>query len=182
MGMVAAKDRIFRTFLSAALLCAGVASAETILPKTDLRLWQTVHDRSAPIAWPWADGAESATLVFSNRVTRVVSSAAVLRGAGETHGHQAHPPVAAGREALFDVTLEQTGGGRTIAREAATLAYVSGAGGGPIAVRVRGTREWEAYSRPRVHAIDPAWWGESGDSGYDVAPPTCPLGTHMIFR
>ena len=83
--------------------------------------------------------------------------------------------------ALYDVTLEQTSGGRTIAREAATLAYVSGAGGGPIAVQVRGSHEWEVFSRPRVHAIDPAWWGESGDSGYDVAPPTC-SGMYMIFR
>ena len=179
--MAAAKDKIFRTFLSAVLLCAGVATAETILSKADLRLWQTVHDRSAPIAWPWEDGAEAATLVFSNRVTRVVSSDTVLRGAEETHGHHAHPPLEVGREALFDVTLEQTSGGRTIAREAATLAYVSGAGGGPIAVRVRGSREWEVFSRPRVYAIDPAWWGESGDSGYDVAPPTC-SGMYMIFR
>ena len=179
--MAAAKDKIFRTFLVVALLCAGVVSAETIFSKVDLRLWQTVHDRSAPIAWPWADGAEAATLVFSNRVTHVVSSGTVLRGTEETHGHHAHPPVAAGREAIFDVTLEQTGGGRTIVREVATLAYVSGAGGGPIAVRVRDSREWEVFSRPRVHAIDPAWWGESGDSGYGVAPPTC-SGMYMIFR
>ena len=179
--MTAAKDKIFRTFLLAVLLCAGVASAETIFSKADLRLWQTVHDRSVPIAWPWADGAEAATLVFSNRGTRVVSSDTVLRGAEETHGHHAHPPLEVGREALFDVTLEQTSGGRTIAREAATLAYVSGAGGGPITVRVRGSREWEVFSRSRIHAVDPVWWGESGDSGYDVAPPTYP-GMHMIFR
>ena len=179
--MAVAKDKILGTFLSAVLLCVGVASAETIFSKADLRLWQTVYDRYAPIAWPWADGAESATLVFSNRITRVVSSDTVLRGAEETHGHHAHPPVAAGREALYDVTLEQTGGGRTIAREVATLAYVSGAGGGPIAVQVRGSHEWEVFSRPRVHAIDPAWWGESGESGYGVAPPTC-SGMYMIFR
>ena len=174
--------RHVRLVLPVAMLCALSASAETILSKSDLRLWETVADRSAPLSWPWEDGAESATLVFSNRVTRVVSSDTILRGAEETHGRHAHPPVAAGREMLFDVTLEQTGGGRTIARESATLAYVSGAGGGPIAVRVRGTCEWETFSRPRVHAADPAWWGESGDSGYDVAPPTCPLGMYMIFR
>ena len=179
--MAAAKDKIFRMFLSAALLCVGAASAETIFSKADLRLWQTVHDRSTPIAWPWADGAESATLAFSNRVTRVVSSDTVLRGTAETHGHHAHPSVAAGREALFDVTLEQMGGGRVIARATATLAYVSGAGGGPITVRVRDSREWEVFSNPRIHAVDPAWWGESGDSGYRVAPPTYP-GMYMIFR
>ena len=179
--MATAKDKILGTFLSAALLCAGVASAETIFSKADWRLWQTVHDRSVPIAWPWADGAESATVVFSNRVSHVVSSDTVLRGTEETHGHHAHPPVAAGREAIFDVTLEQMGGGRAIAREVATLAYVSGAGGGPITVRVRDSREWEVFSKPRVHAVDPVWWGESGDSGYDVALPTYP-GMHMIFR
>ena len=178
---MAAKDKIFRIFLAATLLCVGAASAETIFSKADLRLWQTVHDRSTPIAWAWADGAESATVVFSNRVSHVVSSDIVLRGTEEMHGHHAHPPVAAGREAIFDVTLEQTGGGRTIAREAATLAYVLSAGGGPITVRVRDSREWEVFSNPRIHAVDPAWWGESGDSGYRVAPPTYP-GMYMIFR
>ena len=179
--MLSANGKIFRIFLSAALLCAGAVSAETIFSKADLRLWQTVHDRSAPIAWPWVDGAEAATLVFSNRVTHVVASETVVRGASETHGHHAHPTMAAGREALFDVTLEQTGGGRTITRETATLAYVSGAGGGPITVRARKSREWDIYSRPRVHAVDPVWWGETGDSGYDVALPTYPA-MHMIFR
>ena len=132
-----------------------------------MRLWQTVADRSAPLAWPWADGADSATLVFSNRVTHAVSSVVVPRGVDAPRGSCGQPAPQAG-EAVVDVALVQTAGGGEVAREAATLAYVSGAGGGPITVRARGTREWDRVLEPRVYALDPAG---QGDSGYDIAWP-----------
>ena len=153
-----------------AVLCAGAAFAATIHSKADLRLWQTVHDRAAPLAWPWEEGAETATLTFSNRVTHVVSSITVSRVPGETRGSCAQPmPLA--REDVVDATLTQTAGGREVAYESATLAYVSGAGGGPITVRVKDTRDWKRFLEARVFAVDPAWLGEVGDSGYDVASP-----------
>ena len=152
------------------VLCAGAAFAVTIRSKTDLRLWQTVHDRAAPLAWPWEEGADTATLTFSNRVTHGVSSVTVPRAPGETRGSCAQP-VPSAREAVVDATLTQTSGGREVACESTALAYVSGAGGGPITVRVKGTREWNRFLEARVFAVDPAWIGEAGDSGYDIAEP-----------
>ena len=156
--------------LLSAVLCAGAASAVTIHSKADLRLWQTVQDRAVPLAWPWEEGADAATLTFSNRVTHVVSSDTISRAPGDTRGSCAQP-VPPGREDVVDVTLTQTAGGRAIACESATLVYVSGAGGGPITVRVKGTRDWKRFLEARVFAVDPAWIGEAGDSGYDIAEP-----------
>ena len=67
-----------------ALFCALSCHAATVRSKADLRLWETAQDRS--LAWPWAPGADTAALAFSNRVTRSVASVAVLRGEGETRG------------------------------------------------------------------------------------------------
>ena len=156
--------------LLSAVLCAGVASAVTIHSKADLRLWQTVQDRAAPLAWPWEEGADAATLMFSNRVTHGVSSVTVPRAPGETRGSCAQP-VPSAREAVVDATLTQTSGGREVACESTALAYVSGAGGGPITVRVKDTRDWKRFLEARVFAVDPAWLGEVGDSGYDIAGP-----------
>ena len=154
-----------------ALACVPCGAA-TIRTKTDMRLWQTVTDRSAPLAWPWAEGADTATLSFSNRVTRVVSTVMVSREGTGMRGSCAQPAPQTG-EAIIDVTLIQTGdGGAEVSRESATLAYVSGVRGGPITVRANpGTREWERVRNPRVFAFDPAWRGETGESGYDIAWP-----------
>ena len=156
--------------LLSAVLCAGAAFAATIHSKTDLRLWQTVHDRAAPLAWPWEEGADAATLTFSNRVTHVVSSVPVSRVPGETRGSCAQP-VPLAREDVVDATLTQTAGGREIACESAALAYVAGAGGGPIIVRAKDSHAWKRFLETRVFAVDPAWLGEEGDSGYDIAGP-----------
>ena len=156
--------------LLSVVLCAGAASAATIHSKADLRLWQTVQDRAAPLAWPWEEGADAATLTFSNRVTHVVSSVTVSRVPGETRGSCAQP-VPSAREEVVDATLTQTVGGREVACESAALAYVSGAGGGPITVRVKDARGWKRFQEARVFAVDPAWLGEEGDSGYDIAGP-----------
>ena len=156
--------------------------AETIRSKGDLRLWQTVQKRSVSLAWPWLEEADSATLVFSNRLTRTVSAVSVDRVAGKSHGN-CTPPVPQTGETLVDVTLVQTAEGDEVARESATLAYVAGAGGRPITVRAMDTpeRELARLQSPRVFAFDPAWRGESGKSGYDIAWPLH-LGLKIILR
>ena len=163
-----------------ALLCAMAGLAETVRTKGDVRLWETVADRAIPLAWPWAMGADSATLCFSNHLTRVVSSVDVERGVNETRGSCPHPIMSSAAEALVDVTLVQKAGETVLARETAVLAYVSGAGGGPIAVRTKGTYAWEHLAPSRVVAFDPAWLGEDGDSGYAVWPSN--KGIKLIFR
>jgi len=147
-----------------------------------MRLWETVMDRSAPLAWTWSDGADSATLTFSNRITGVVWSATVSRECGDVRGACDQPAPQTG-ESVIDVTLVQfAGGGGEVARESATLAYVNGAGGGPITVRANpGAREWECVREPRVFAYYPVWYGEAGDSGHDFRLPEY-TGLKMILR
>ena len=155
-------------------------SATIVRTQSDMRLWETVEDRSAPLVWPWEDAADSAALIFSNRLTGAVSTVKVSRGSDETHGCCAHP--SQDRETIVDVSLVQKAGGAEVSRETATLAYVDGAGGGPVTVRANpGTREWERVRDPRVYAIDPAWQGESGESGYDIAWPVI-MGFTIIVR
>ena len=165
--------RFALTCLAWAVLCHFVASAATIRSKSDLRLWETVTDRSLPLAWSWEDGADSATLAFSNRLTRACSSVTVYRTAGASRGSCGQPVMQPGVETLVDVTLAQKAGGDVVAQESAVLAYVSGAGGGPITVRAIGTpeRELARLQAPRVYAVDPAWQGLEGESGYDIAWP-----------
>ena len=161
-----------RLVLLAAAVCADSAGAATIRSKADRRLWETVDDRAAPLTWPWAAEADEATLVFSNRVTKAVSSVEIARGADEARGCRAQPAPMAG-EAVVDVTLVQTSSGREVARETASLAYVNGARGGPITVRSRTARDWTQFVTPRVYGVDPVWLGLDGESGYDVAWPMC---------
>ena len=169
--------RVSGLFASACLTwaacCLLAASAATVRSKSDLRLWETVADRSQPLAWPWEEGADSATLVFSNRLTKACWSVAVARDGAAARGSCDSPVVQPGDQALVDVTLEQKAGGAAVARETAVLAYVSGAGGGPITVRAlyAPERELARLQEPRVYAVDPAWLGEAGESGYDIAWP-----------
>ena len=160
--------------------CPVQTSATIVRTQSDRRLWETVGDRSAPLIWQWENAADFAELVFSNRLTGAVSTVNVSRGSDETHGRCAHP--SQDRETIVDVSLVQKAGGAEVSRETATLAYVDGAGGGPVTVRANpGTREWERVRDPRVYAIDPAWRGESGESGYDIAWPIN-LGLTIILR
>ena len=149
-----------------------------------MRLWETVADRTQPLEWSWEDGADSATLSFSNRLTKACSTVTVDRAGGATRGSCANPVVQAGVEALVDVTLVQKAGGVTVAQqESAVLAYVTGAGGGPITVRALAARERELarLQAPRVYAVDPEWLGEAGESGYDIAWPQY-IGLKIILR
>ena len=147
--------------------------AATIRAKSDVRLWETVADRSRPLEWPWEESAESATVSFSNRLTRACSTVTVARTAGATRGSCDSPVTQSAVKALVDVTLVQKSGGVAVAQESAVLAYVSGAGGGPITVRAMRPpeRELARLQEPRVYAVDPAGVGETGESGYDIAWP-----------
>ena len=161
-----------RYILLTSALCAMSAFAQTVLSKSDLRLWETVVDRAKPLEWPWVDEADSATLVFSNRLTGAVKTVNVSRGSDETRGYCAQP--LQDRETIVDVSLVQKAGGAEVSRETATLAYVDGAGGGPITVRAKTYGEWRRVRSPRVFAFDPEWSGGTGDSGYDIASPYDP--------
>ena len=152
-----------------ALFCALSCHAATVRSKADLRLWETAQDRS--LAWPWAPGADTAALAFSNRVTRSVASVAVLRGEGETRGGCELPAEWSAGDALVDVSLVQTRGGVEVARESATVACVPGAGGGPVTVRAAGTRDWQRVREAHVFADDPSWHGEAGEFSWGVAWP-----------
>ena len=154
--------------------------AATVRTQSDMRLWETVHDRSAPLAGPWEGAADAAARVCSTRITGAVETVDVARGTKEMRGSCVQP--LQDRETIVDVSLVQKAGGAEVSREMATLAYFDGAGGGPITVRSNpGTREWERVRDPRVYAIDPAWRGESGESGYDIAWPIN-LGLTIILR
>ena len=161
---------LLAVFFWADPVCAG-----TVRSKSDMRLWETVADRTVPLSWPWEGEADGATLAFSNRLTRAVDVISVSRNPGDVRGSHMQPVTQPGVEALVDVLLVQTNGPDVVARESATLAYVSGAGGGPITVQAIGTpeRELARLRKPRVYAFDPAWQGLDGESGYDVAWPTC---------
>ena len=161
-----------KKYLPLVLLCGLSAFAgTTIRSKSDMRLWETVHDRAAPLTWSWAEGADSATLTFSNRVSRTAWSCSVSRAPGKMRGSCVQPAPTVG-ETVVDVTLVQKAGANEIARETTTLAYVAGAGGGPITVQANpGTRTWTRVREPRVYAVDPAWQGGEGESGYDIAWP-----------
>ena len=161
-----------RYILLTSALCAMSAFAQTVLSKSDLRLWETVVDRAKPLEWPWVDEADSATLVFSNRLTGAVKTVNVSRGSDETRGYCAQP--LQDRETIVDVSLVQTADGAEVVRETATLAYFDGAGGGPITVRAKTYGEWRRVRSPRVFAFDPEWSGGTGDSGYDIASPYDP--------
>ena len=163
------------------LLFAFAAPAETVRSKVDLRLWETAQDRSAPLAWPWEDGADEAVLAFSNRVTRSVASVAVSRSVGESRGSCALPAEWSAGDALVDVALVQTHGGVEVARESATVAYVSGAGGGPVTVRAAGTRNWQRVREVRVFADEPYWHGEVGEFSWGIAWPDV-SGIGLVLR
>ncbi len=56
---------LFMPILTMFAFCFSVFGM-TVRSKSDMRLWQTVDNRAAPLEWPWADGADSAELVFAH--------------------------------------------------------------------------------------------------------------------
>ena len=163
----------------------GEAVALTVRAKSDLRLWETVTDRSRPLAWSWEAGADKAVLTFSNRLTQAVSSVMVPRTAGALRGAYDHPIAETTDEGLVVATLVQTARGVEVARETAEIAYVPGVSGGavasPMTVRTKAERDWLRVRSPRLAAFDARWWGRSGPSGYDVLW-TEPPGSHEVVR
>ena len=163
------------------LLVPREAFALTVRTKSDLRMWETVTDRSRPLAWSWADGADTAMLTFSNRLTRAVESVVVSRDAGALRGECGQIMVVTTEEALVVATLVQTAEDVEIARETAGLAYTPGAAGHPITVRTKESREWVCVSSPRIAGFDAQWWNVAGPSGYDVIWSK-PPGWHLVRR
>ena len=157
------------------------AAALTIRAKSDLRLWETVTDRSQPLAWSWEDGADRAVLTFSNRLTRVVKSVTVLREAGASRGACEHPVAASTDEALIVATLVQKSGGVQIAHETAEIAYVPGVAGRTMTVRTKASGEWARVRTPRLAGYDARCWNVPGPSGYEVVW-AAPVGLHRIVR
>ena len=146
--------------LALALFGVFSAFAVTIRSKSDLRLWETVADRSLPLEWPWEGAADSATVSFSNRLTRACSTMTVVRAAGATRGSCASPVTQPGGETLVDATLVQTAGRCARHVKGRVILYLQA---------------------PRVYAYDPTWLDEAGESGYDIAWPLY-VGLKIILR
>ena len=168
--------------LGMSVLIPCTSSALTVRGKSDLRRWETVTDRSQPLSWAWEGAADAATLTFSIRLTRAVSSAAVPRAAGAMCGSCPHPVADPSDEALVVATLVQTAGGDEVAHETAELAYVPGAVAAQgIVVRAKADHEWGRVRQPRLAAYDASWWGVEGPSGYEVIWAK-PCGSHRVVR
>lgn len=168
-----------------ALTLALPSLALTVRTKSDSRLWETVTVRARPLAWSWEDGADTALLTYSNRLTRVVRTVTVPRTSGALRGECHHPVSETTDEALVAATLVQTADGVEVARETAELAYVPGVSAGPVAapitVHTKAARDWWRVRRPRLAAFDARWWDATGPSGYEVLWAE-PPGWHAITR
>lgn len=133
----------------------------TILAKSDIRLWQTVHDRAAPLTWSWEEGADAATLTFSNRVLRTAWSRSVSRAPGEMRGSCVQPAPTEG-ETVVDVTLVQKAGANEVARARRPRSRMSparAAGRSRCARRCRRrSGSWRRYrSRACTRSIRHGW-------------------------
>ena len=166
--------------------------ALTVRSKSDVRLWETVTDRSRDLAWSWEAAADEARLTFSNCLTHAVSSEIVAREPGGMRGSCPHPVSPEGKEALVVATVAQLSGGVEIARNAAELAYVPGVvaeghdGEGVVAtsaitVQTKADRAWWRVREPRLAAFDAKWWGVTGPSGYEVLWAEL-AGPHRVVR
>jgi len=191
--------RLFRTYLryvwaffAAAILAFPLqAQALTVRTKGDLRLWETVTDRSRPLNWPWADGADTAVVTFSSRLSRAVSSVTVSRTSGDWCGRCAHPVPSSAPEGLVIATLVQLKDGSEIARDTAELAYVPGVAAQrtadnsvvthPITVRTQRQRSWRRVASPCAAGFDACWWNFAGPSGYEVIWAAS-SGLHRVAR
>jgi len=170
---------VFAVLAFAALLVPFPAAALTIRTKADLRMWETVMDRTSSLSWPWEDRADAASLTFSNRLTHAVSSVVVEREAGARRGTCPQPALPAAEEGLVVATLVQTAGGVEVARATACLAYVQGAAAQPITVRTKAGRDWWRVGSPQIAAFDARWWNMAGPSGHDVLWAV-PPGWHRV--
>ena len=174
-------EDVLALLLGMSVFVPCTSSALTVRAKSDLRLWETVTDRSQPLSWTWEGASDAAVLTFSNRLTRTVTSVTVPRAAGAMRGSCPHPVADTSGETLVVATLVQTAGGVEVEREKAELAYVPGAGGGAITVRSKAGREWNRVHQRRLAAYDASWWDVEGPSGYEVIWAK-PCGPHRVVR
>ena len=144
--------------LLAAVLAATVAhGATTVRAKADRRVWQTVRAPSAPLAWPWESGADSARLSLSNRMTRTATTHVVEKSGDDLYGSFSVTPPAPGEEAFYLAELVLFSGGDEVARYSADLAYVNGVAGRTLDLKPRSSKDWRRFSSPRLSSYDAAW-------------------------
>ena len=173
----------FKTVLLFACMVLLGASAFglTVRTKADARYWQTVFHPEEPLAWDWDDGADSATVTFSNRVTQTVSSVIVSREGASSMGSVEFPPAGADED-FFAVDLVQRRESDEVSRQGADVVRVQGADGTPIRVRTKSSRDWSRLKAPRLSAYDPAWaYDETEFPGYAVHWANV-LGLLLIYR
>ena len=151
------KDQMALALLAVALAATVAHGATTVRAKADQRVWQTVMSPSAPLAWPWESGADSAHLSLSNRMTRTVTTHVVEKSGDDLYGSFAVTPPAPGEEAFYIAELVLFSGGDEVARYSADLAYVNGVAGRAFDLRPRSSKEWRRFSSPRLSSYDAAW-------------------------
>ena len=149
---------------AAAVIAASSASAITVRPKADLRIWQTAMSPSAPLSWPWEKGADSATVAISNRMTGATASATVSKGVGDLRGEYAPPPLPSGAEAFYAVELTLLAGETPVAAYSADVAYVNGVSGRGCDVQEPGSKAWRSVRSARLAAYDSAWLDETANA------------------
>lgn len=143
-------------FFASMFAVAAVAPSATVRPKSDQRIWQTAMNPSAPLTWPWESGADSATVVLSNRLTGARSSCMIEKSGDEMYGAFA-PPVVPGEEAFFAVELTLSAGGAEVARYAADVAYVNGVAGQAIDVQNPAEKAWRRVPKAKLSTYDSQW-------------------------
>jgi len=139
------------------------------------RIWQTVVEPSAPLAWPWAADATRAVLTLTNRCSGAVTAFDVARETDAVRGSQAVSIPAVDGDVLVDAVLVQYNGDTCVSSESARLAFIPGVQGGAMTVRSARPTKWRKCSSPAVFAYDAAWSNESAAAtsatfGWSYAP------------
>lgn len=168
---------VFALFCGTA--CGGISDGVLVRARADLRSWQTVMAHTRSVRWVWTDGADSARVTASNRVSHAVLSVDVRRAEGACDGTCgiSVAPSAAGPdgETVVDVGLVQRSGEKPVAESAATLAFVGGVNGAGIVVRSLANRDWRRHAEARVGLTD------ADGNGYVVYGGTS-RGFAFMFR
>ena len=186
-------------FCAAALLVSGGAGAMTVRPPEG-RIWQTCMNPAEDLKWPWAEGADSARVVFGLLCDGRSKTVVVARQEGAAYGTCAWPASRDGGERLYDITLTQLSGESVIETQTARVAILPGVGGvGSATVRDPSLPGWgDTQVKNPMFAYDAAWkTGEvsavsmsvnggaattlSGASGYDVLPAVSSPTVSLLF-
>lgn len=158
------KKNLAQAIILAALSAVAVSAvAATIRTKSDLRIWQTAMHPTDPLLWPWENGADSAIVTLSNRLTGAVSQYAVEKSGDEMYG-EVVPPQTPGVEAFYSAELALFSGSFEVARHAADIAYVNGVAGQAFDVQDSAGRGWSRVRGARLSTYDAAWLEETANA------------------